>query len=87
MYGAPTLGYGSEVVKSLNALADCIKRRQILRPRSELSIYISGSGNIKVNLLPNGLIELGGSVQPIQVEKEIEIAMQMHGAIVQEVLV
>ncbi len=86
MYGAPTLGYGTEVVKSFKALIDSIKRRQLLRPRSRLAMCLAG-GEFAVNLLPNGFVELDGVVPPLAVEKEIEDAMNQFGAVLAEVLV
>lgn len=86
MYGAPYLGYGCEIVHSFNTLIDAIKRRQLLRPRSKLAINLVG-GDIEVNLLTNGFVELDGKVQPVAVEKEIEDAMQQFGAVLKEVLV
>ena len=86
MYGAPYLGYGCEIVHSLNTLIYAIKRRQVLRPRSKLAINLAG-GDIEVNLLANGFVELDGKVQPVAIEKEIEDAMQQFGAVLKEVLV
>ena len=86
MYGVASLGYGSEMVQSFNALIDAIKRRQVLRPRSLFAIWLAGV-EIAVKLLPNGFIELDGVVPPLTIEKEIEDAMKQYGATLNEVLV
>lgn len=86
MYGAPTLGYGTEVVNSFKALIDAVKRHQVLRPRSKLAINLAG-GDFAVNLLPNGFVELDGKVPPPSIEREIEDAMEQFGAVLKEVLV
>ena len=86
MYGAPKVGYGTEVVQSFNALIDAIKRRQVLRPRSLFAMCLAGV-DFAVKLLPNGFVELDGVVPPLTVEKEIEDAMKEFGAILEEVLV
>ena len=65
MYGAPSLGYGCEIVHSFNTLIDAIKRRQVLRPRSKLAINLAGS-DIEVNLLANGFV--GASFGMISIE-------------------
>ena len=86
MYGAPKVGYGTEVVQSFNALIDAIKRRQVLRPRSLFAMCLAGV-DFAVMLLPNGFVEVDGVVPPLTVEKEIEDAMKEFGAILEEVLV
>ena len=86
MYGAPNVGYGTEVVQSFNALIDAIKRRQVLRPRSLIAMCLAGV-DFAVKLLPNGFVEVDGVVPPLTVEKEIEDALQEFGAILEEVLV
>lgn len=86
MYGAPTLDYGTEVVRSFKTLIDAVKRRQVLRPRSNLAISLAG-GDFAVSLLPNGFVELDGKVLPLAIEKEIEDAMQEYGAVLKEVRV
>ena len=86
MYGAPKVGYGTEVVQSFNALIDSIKRRQVLRPRSLFAMCLAGV-DFAVKLLPNGFVEVDGVVPPLTVEKEIEDALQEFGAILEEVLV
>ena len=86
MYGAPNVGYGTEVVQSFNALIDAIKRRQVLRPRSLFAMCLAGV-DLAVKLLPNGFVEVDGVVPPLTVEKEIEDALQEFGAILEEVLV
>ena len=86
MYGAPKVGYGTEVVQSFNALIDAIKRRQVLRPRSLFAMCLAGV-DFAVTLLPNGFVEVDGVVPPLTVEKEIEDAMKEFGAILEEVLV
>ena len=79
MYGAPNVGYGTEVVQSFNALIDAIKRRQVLRPRSLFAMCLAGV-DFAVKLLPNGFVEVDGVVPPLTVEKEIEDALQEFGA-------
>lgn len=86
MYGAPKVGYGTEVVQSFNALIDAIKRRQVLRPRSIFAMCLAGV-DFAVNLLPNGFVEVDGVVPQLTVEKEIEDAMHEFGALLEEVLV
>ena len=86
MYGAPKVGYGTEVVQSFNTLIDSIKRRQVLRPRSLFAMCLAGV-DFAVKLLPNGFVEVDGVVPPLSVEKEIEVAMKKFGAILEEVLV
>ena len=86
MYGAPKVGYGTEVVQSFNTLIDSIKRRQVLRPRSLFAMCLAGV-DFAVKPLPNGFVEVDGVVPPLTVEKEIEDAMKKFGAILEEVLV
>ena len=86
MYGAPKVGYGTEVVQSFNALIDAIKRRQVLRPRSLFAMCLAGV-DFAVKLLPNGFVEVDGVVPPLSIEKEFEAAMKKFGAVLEEVLV
>lgn len=86
MYGAPKVGYGTEVVQSFNSLIDSIKRRQVLRPSSLFAMCLAGV-DFAVKLLPNGFLELDGVVPPLSIEKEIEAAMKKFGAVLEEVLV
>jgi len=66
-------------VISFKAMIQIAKHFQITRPQGKLALWLMGEKK-QVNLLPNGFVELDGVVETLAVEREIDEAIQQHGA-------
>lgn len=86
MYAMPNLSYGSEVIRSFDGLIKAMKCRQTRRPNCKFLLRLAGR-EIAVNLLSNGCVEVEGLVPQLEVQREIEDAIQQHGATLEEVRV
>jgi hypothetical protein len=84
MYGHPHCsGFGPEPIVSMSALADGLKRRQILRPKARFALILGGE-TLDVQLLPNGLIEIGHTLPSLARERAIDAALHTMGALLDD---
>lgn len=75
-------GQGRETVTSMAGLVEAIKHRQASKPRGSLTLTI-GRDVFSVQLLVTGHLELDGQVPPLRMERDLELALNTVGAVLQ----